>query len=36
MNNIALLIILVGLVIFSGYKYYKESRTKSLHRQRHR
>jgi len=36
MQNIVLLVILAGLVVFSGYKYHKENRAKALTRQRHR
>lgn len=36
MQNIVLLVILAGLVIYSGYKHHKETRAKVLTRQRNR
>ncbi|MBP2167589.1 hypothetical protein J2125_000781 [Erwinia toletana] len=36
MQNIVLLVVLIGLVIYSGHKYYKQTRAKTLTRQRHR
>lgn len=36
MQDFALLMVLAGLVAFSGYKYYKTSRARTLYRQRHK
>lgn len=35
MQHILLLVTLLGLVIFSGYKYYKATRARLIFRRRH-